>query len=413
MVIFPSVALAVILLVDQAIERNKILIENIFFFYILLIGIIMTHEGLQYDEYKFHETWLVFYSVYLIISIATWFHWKKMVLLFWPIQLYNFVMLHITYEYISTYFYCGYAIIVILLPLIWMVIARLLLGFIMMIHNNRDLIETIKKILEVFPEGIIIQSFDKDSQSLVVKFTNNTAAKEIINYEDHYGKPIDYEQLSFVVKSTDNIAESNLLNQENSNIKELSLSDLLQSQIENTILNETEVVNSVELLNKQKSNSDESSDSKFYSIKTLCVKLKNNKNSYIHVFNNTTTLKKFEQEKARNECIHLMLSSISHEFRTPINAFSNSVLLLESNYMVMLQRLKNHKYRDIREELISYKHIEANERYFKICKISTSNLMCLVEDILDLAKIEANAFSVNEQYFSISTLINEIQYRTF
>ena len=128
-----------------------------------------------------------------------------------------------------------------------------------MIHNNRDLIETIKKILEVFPEGIIIQSFDKDSQSLVVKFTNNTAAKEIINYEDHYGKPIDDEQLSFVVKSTDNIAESNLLKQENSNIKELNLSDLLQSQIENTILNETEVVNSVELLNKQKSNSDESS----------------------------------------------------------------------------------------------------------------------------------------------------------
>ena len=70
-VIFPSVELVVILLVDQAIERNKILIENIFFFYILLIGVIMTHEGLQYDEYKFHETWLVFYSAYLIISIAT------------------------------------------------------------------------------------------------------------------------------------------------------------------------------------------------------------------------------------------------------------------------------------------------------------------------------------------------------
>ena len=45
-----------------------------------------------------------------------------------------------------------------------MVIARTLLGFILMIHKNHDLIETIKKILEVFPEGIIIQSLDKDSQ---------------------------------------------------------------------------------------------------------------------------------------------------------------------------------------------------------------------------------------------------------
>ena len=410
MIIFPSVALVVILLVDQAIERNKILIENIFFFYILLIGIIMTHEGLQYDEYKFHETWLVFYSVYLIISIATWFHWKKMVLLFWSIQLYNFVMLHITYEYISTYFYCGYAIIVILLPLIWMVIARTLLGFILMIHNNHDLIETIKKILEVFPEGIIIQSLDKDSQWLTVQFTNNTAAKEIINYEDHCAKPIDDEQLSFVVKSDNSLIESNILSQNENQQKECNLSELLQLQIENTISNQTEVVNSVELLNKQKINSDEDSDSKFYSIKTLCVKWENNKNSYIHVFNNTTTLKKFEQEKTRNECIHLMLSSISHEFRTPINAFSNSMYLLESNYLLLLQKLKEPEYTNIRDNLVHQRQIEANERFFKICKISTSNLLCLVEDILDLAKFEAGTFSLHEKLFSISSLVGEIDY---
>ena len=65
-----------------------------------------------------------------------------------------------------------------------MVIARILLGFILMIHNNQDLICTMKKILEVFPEGIIIQSFDESTQQLVVKFANNSAANEIINYQD-------------------------------------------------------------------------------------------------------------------------------------------------------------------------------------------------------------------------------------
>ena len=58
----------------------------------------------------------------------------------------------------------------------------------------------------------------------------------------------------------------------------------------------------------------------------------NNSNSYIHVFVNTTALKHFETEKARNECLQLMFSSVSHEFRTPINAFSNSMLLIETNY---------------------------------------------------------------------------------
>ena len=135
-----------------------------------------------------------------------------------------------------------------------MVIARTLLGFILMIHKNHDLIETIKKILEVFPEGIIIQSLDKDSQWLTVQFTNNTAAKEIINYEDHCAKPIDDEQLSFVVKSDNSLIKSNILSQNENQQKECNLSELLQLQIENTISNQTEVVNSVELLNKQKSN---------------------------------------------------------------------------------------------------------------------------------------------------------------
>ena len=99
-------------------------------------------------------------------------------------------MLHLTYENISTYFYLGYFIIAVLLPLISMVIARVLLGFILMIHNNQELIKTIKRIFEVFPEGIIIQSFDKEAKWLVVKFTNDTA-KEVIDYENSSNKPID------------------------------------------------------------------------------------------------------------------------------------------------------------------------------------------------------------------------------
>ena len=51
-----------------------------------------------------------------------------------------------------------------------------------------------------------------------------------------------------------------------------------------------------------------------------------------------------------------------------------------------------------------------NEKFFRICKISTTSLMSLVEDILDLAKIEAGTFSLNEQPFSISSLVKDIQY---
>ena len=51
-----------------------------------------------------------------------------------------------------------------------------------------------------------------------------------------------------------------------------------------------------------------------------------------------------------------------------------------------------------------------NEKFFRICKISTTSLMSLVEDILDLAKIEAGTFSLNEQPFSVRSLIQDIEY---
>ena len=54
--------------------------------------------------------------------------------------------------------------------------------------------------------------------------------------------------------------------------------------------------------------------------------------------------------------------------------------------------------------------LEMNEKFFKICKISTTSLMSLVEDILDLAKIEAGTFSLSIQPFSIKSLVQDILY---
>ena len=74
--IFPLSAMSMLLIIDQVIYLNKSRIENMFFCLSLLQGIIITHEGLHYSEYKFHETWLVYYMTYLLTGIATWFRWK-------------------------------------------------------------------------------------------------------------------------------------------------------------------------------------------------------------------------------------------------------------------------------------------------------------------------------------------------
>ena len=115
-------------------------------------------------------------------------------------------------------------------------------------------------------------------------------------------------------------------------------------------------------------------------------------------------------EKTRNQVLHLMFSNVSHEFRTPINAFSNSISIIESGYQDFLSKINNRAYASIKEELISHRQKEINEKLFKICKISTTNLLSLVEDILDLAKIQAGTFKLNNQMFLIDTLAAEIGY---
>ena len=49
----------------------------------------------------------------------------------------------------------------------------------------------------------------------------------------------------------------------------------------------------------------------------------------MHVFVNTTQVKKLEQEKANRQYQHMMFASLSHELRTPLNAFLNSLYLVQ------------------------------------------------------------------------------------
>ena len=88
-------------------------------------------------------------------------------------------------------------------------------------------------------------------------------------------------------------------------------------------------------------------ENKFYNVKSLKVDWDNNKDSYIYAFIDTTDVKNFEFQKARNECLQIMFSSVTHEFRTPINAFSNSVSLIEMNYRNLIKEIKSKAYLSI------------------------------------------------------------------
>ena len=179
-----------------------------------------------------------------------------------------------------------------------MVIARIVLAFMMLVHNNQDLTKTIKQILEVFPQGIIIQSIDKVTQHLIVKYVNKTSAKEILSYSDPSDKPINDSLLKYKLKDNDTF-EKNLLSNNIAKPKNLKLSELLRFHSETVEAGEISTKNCIEIRHHESKQIEQKI--KFYDVKTLPVKWENNGNSFIHIFNDTTTLKKFEAEKVRNE----------------------------------------------------------------------------------------------------------------
>ena len=82
-------------------------------------------------------------------------------------------------------------------------------------------------------------------------------------------------------------------------------------------------------------------------------------NSFLHVFVNVSSIKRLEKERATNKCLHIMFASISHEFRTPLNAFMNAVDLIQLNHNSAL-------------ELVSENSKGKNESQIKMIFDSTS-----------------------------------------
>ena len=164
------------------------------------------------------------------------------------------------YNDISTYFYLGYIFINILIPMVLIGGFENNLRFILVIYNNQELIKTIRQILEVFPEAIVIQSIDKISDKLVMQFANKSAKSDIIEYEEPCRKPIQDSRIKFTLKINKNDDELSSSNQQS----DWTLSELLQIHSQIVQMNESETTSLAEFIHK-----DWNLDEEFFKNKIL------------------------------------------------------------------------------------------------------------------------------------------------
>lgn len=80
------------------------------------------------------------------------------------------------------------------------------------------------------------------------------------------------------------------------------------------------------------------------------------------------------------------LANMSHEIRTPLNAITGFSMLLNDSSL----------------------HAKTRDKYLQIINVNTKSLLKLIEDILDISKIESGQLTLNNEIFDLHSILLEL-----
>ena len=246
--------------------------------------------------------------------------------------------MHLKFGFMNYIFYLGIVSTIIFLPLIGVILSKIVLSFMDLLHQNKELVLTIQHILQFFPEAVLIQT-KSNSDVFETKFINEAAEAEILNFGGTQNRKIE-DIINIPIKEMKLTSDEDVYS---TNDQSIWLGEVFKNH-QDLLSKGVSPVTSIKITNE----GSPSQEAQFYDVKTIKVKWETWNNSLMHVFLNTTQVKKYEKEKALNKCLQLMFSSVSHEFRTPLNAFSNALNLLEINDSTLLEVLRGNNLIDSR-----------------------------------------------------------------
>ena len=191
------------------------------------------------------------------------------------------------YRDISYEFYLSIFITWILFTAILIFISQKIKEMIILLKTKRDLIHTIRSILQIFPEGVIIKSIDPVTQKTVIKFANDVANQFVDKIDDTTISENLKVNRELGISQTMEIGESlsNFLNEQELNIDAGQFS--CSSQIVKLDYWFEKIEEIKEHLRKIEDVNEDYKKSEFYNIKSIKVQW-DGLDSFMHVFINTT-----------------------------------------------------------------------------------------------------------------------------
>jgi hypothetical protein len=171
------------------------------------------------------------------------------------------------------------------------------------LKDKKELIHTIKTILQVFPEGVLIRSLDEVTKRVLLEFANDEI-KKFTSFGEEQEKEVRI-----------NVCDPAHSFRSEDDSSFLSLEQFLGAQEDAVKVSKLGGVNMQEQMIKLRHRVRKFEEEKaqfarspqpemaeeLFTVKTSKVNWENNKHSYLHVFVNTTQIKKLEEAKASNK----------------------------------------------------------------------------------------------------------------
>ncbi|CAI2386159.1 unnamed protein product [Moneuplotes crassus] len=406
------------------IQKNDFVARYGAIFLILWFGFVMTCVNLQFPQFRLYEGFLFHISVSFLLSTCVVTDWRISSAAIMLVYCNLYILLKLKFDHVPA---------LVLHVLLFSLTIFLFNAFLISQTFKQEFMATytakrassqMKKVLQVLPEGVIII----DEQGEDLKFINKKL-KQTFDVTEFYQ---DCKVTEELVKAKqmidqlfdqicnrmdtgtskaedsrvleDNILTNFIIKVKKEKIEEGKGADLDDIKEEYKYIPLASFLRDERELAKDIANNERSTKAcicyknapickemeyltRDFIVKTSKIEEANNrgnKPNFLQMFIDTTQITQLENEKAQSKYQRQMLSNVSHEFRTPLNAMSLSLHLMKPY---------------INEDL---------EKFHRIANSSCDILKGLVEDILDFSKIEAGVFEIQESVFIFKQLFDEV-----
>ncbi|CAI2383998.1 unnamed protein product [Moneuplotes crassus] len=353
---------------------------------------------LEKETYKPSEYHIAGTCIAHLLLILVPHQWKSSCLVFFILQLYFVYSVWVKFSFTDSDIIGN-----MVFSCLWFTLSSFMLMiksrtmYAEIIKNKK--IQEMKKVLQILPLGVVIWP----SQASGKWFTNHEFNKKFTKIRQDLDE-LDDIDVSLVDNTGANKAYKDI---------PTNLASLLRAQQQaldsKDAMSDTDVtIQCSKFPANVLGNDDAESEQRTCRIKTLMVEWEG-VTSYMHVFIDNTGVIKLEEAKNNIKCQKIMFASASHEFRNPLNSITNSIDIVFDAFKA-INEVAQPYFASLSGETQDFitMNTEMLAKFVKIGKSSSFLLLTLIEDVLNLSKMEAGTFAISKEHFKVERILTDV-----